>query len=339
MFPLKVKEYIQNCIDKRNNFAVFRFPGEDVFHIAGENGYIFKINEFGAKSNGAKDVLDYDSKRLTLEAGTRSEDLKMAVSTVINRHKKLGGGKTVVSCVFRGNSDRENLIERINEFFELNKENFCFIMQATPGQIWVSATPELLLSLKEGKASTIALAGTRRVGEKNTAWDDKNKNEQQIVTDHIVREWRTLGLNVNVGEPRTRRSCHIEHICTDISADVPRDINADQLIDAIYPTPAILGYPVDFAKKNISELETHKRNFFAGYVTVCSPDGSLTAYVILRCACIDVLNDYDMNIYCGCGITEESDYESEKKEYLDKSHVLRTVLGKDFMVPFDEIKE
>lgn len=326
MFTRHVKDTVRQGIDCGERFAVFRFPGDDVFHIAGEAGYTFLVHEFGGKFSEAVDIRDFRQDRQPPEKCIEIAEHEKNVREVIRRHKELGYGKTVLSYVQGGFTDSENIIERLERFFNLNRENFCFVMQAIPGQLWVSATPELLLEYKNGTARTIALAGTRPHGESPEFWDDKNRNEQKIVTDYIVSQWRSIGLDVRTGEPHTVKSCNLEHICTDISAEVGTTHTVADLIDAIYPTPAVLGYPVDFAKKNIADFENHKRNFYSGYVVVNSPDGVVRAYVILRCACIDVDSRFSLNIYAGGGITAESDAVAEVVEVHNKACVLSSVL-------------
>src|SRR5690606_13008722 len=54
--------------------------------------------------------------------------------------------------------------------------------------IWLGATPEKLLSVKDNVLQTMAYAGTQKFqNQTNVVWGEKEKQEQQFVTDFIVK--------------------------------------------------------------------------------------------------------------------------------------------------------
>ena len=60
--------------------------------------------------------------------------------------------------------------------------------------MWLGATPETLLSMNGNQLKTMALAGTQAFeGSEDVVWKEKEKEEQQIVTDFIVQRLGSVG--------------------------------------------------------------------------------------------------------------------------------------------------
>lgn len=67
---------------------------------------------------------------------------------------------------------------------------------------WMGATPEQLVKANGNVFSTTALAGTQKAAsEVEISWQQKEKDEQQYVTDFIVKRLRKIAVSVDVTEP------------------------------------------------------------------------------------------------------------------------------------------
>ena len=146
---------------------------------------------------------------------------------------------------------------------------------------WCGATPELLLRAQQHDVDTVSLAGTRREGSQ-AAWTDKERQEQQVVTDHILDTLQQLGAEDLVQDgPRDKQYGALVHLETRISARYPGDLHA--MAKALHPTPAVCGRPVEAAAAFIRTHERHPRSYYAGFLGWSSPLGC-AYYVNLRCA-------------------------------------------------------
>ncbi len=212
--------------------------------------------------------------------------------------------------------------------------------------LWLGATPETLIKIEGNHFSIMALAGTQDYkGTTDVVWKDKEKKEQQIVTDFIIDHLKPSVENLKVSETETVKAGSLLHLRTMITAQLkPEKSNLKQLIFDLHPTPAVCGLPKLAAKKFILEHENYNRDFYTGFLgelnfeTVISPRSSKNnienraynmtkkstqLYVNLRCM---QLQGNNANIFIGGGITETSNPEAEWEETVSKSQIIKSIL-------------
>lgn len=196
---------------------------------------------------------------------------------------------------------------------------FCF---GTPHTgCWIGASPELLLKGTEGNISTMSLAGTRTAG-KEGKWDEKNIEEQRIVTDYITKLFENNDFLPQVEEPQIKHAGRVEHICTMINGKPTAEFSTMQfqgLLKDLSPTPALCGFPKNKALKIIEKCENFNRDFYGGF---CGPFHSISDFifhVVLRCA---QFKSNRLAIYCGGGITLKSKEEEEWEETVLKASTI-----------------
>ena len=212
--------------------------------------------------------------------------------------------------------------------------------------LWLGATPETLLKTEGNRLSTMALAGTQKYeGTLNVVWQDKEREEQQIVTDFIVDSIQSSDNTIEVSKTETIRAGNLLHLKTNIKIDFkPETLNLKQLLFNLHPTPAICGFPKDKAKQFILKNEMYNREFYSGFLgelnlkekTNRNPrrrniENSAYStlktvsnlYVNLRCM---QLKENNAIIYVGGGITKDSNPEAEWEETVHKSIVMKSVL-------------
>jgi isochorismate synthase len=197
---------------------------------------------------------------------------------------------------------------------------FCFCC-GTPEAAFLGASPELLIRRSGAGASTVALAGSTRRSSDPAVDDhlgeqllrsDKNRREQRIVTERIVRKLRPHAVWVEAApEPEVIRVANIQHLATPVIAQLAEPHSAVELTGMLHPTPAVGGEPWPGAAATITELERMDRGWYAGPVgwMDATEDGEFC--VALRSA---LLRDREARLFAGVGVVAGSDPAAELEE-------------------------
>ena len=195
---------------------------------------------------------------------------------------------------------------------------------------WTGATPEQFLQSSENTIKTVSFAGTQPYSEREEyIWQEKEKQEQQFVTDFILDNLKNHSVNISFSEPYTFRAGSIVHLKTDIEAMINTQNDFRNIIEKLHPTPAVCGLPKAKAMQFIIENEEYDRTFYTGFLGELNIDFSTfrnnksDLFVNLRC--MNVQNSL-VNIYVGCGITKDSIPKNEFIETVNKSKTMKKVL-------------
>lgn len=220
-----------------------------------------------------------------------------------------------------------NFTTLVKSLFSKYQEAFKYIWYHPQSGIWIGATPELLLSTKEGGFSTMALAGTKPIDiENKIVWSEKEKIEHEYVVDAITQ---TIGKALSVykvSKTYTHQAGSLAHLRTDITGILNKNKNTfTTILNALHPTPAVCGTPREHAKKYILENEGYARSFYTGYLgNLSCYKGTSSLYVNLRCAKIE---NNQATLYVGGGITKDSIPENEWEETQNKMQTMLAVLS------------
>ncbi len=190
--------------------------------------------------------------------------------------------------------------------------------------LWMGATPEQLVKINQNQFETVALAGTQLYSE-NVIWATKEIEEQQFVTNFIVAKVQDKVTNLKVSETKTVKAGNLAHLKSIISGELTTEFQANDLIKTLHPTPAVCGLPKEKALDFILKNEGYNRKYYAGFLGEYDKNNQTDLFVNLRC--LEVEND-EVNIYVGCGITKDSHPEEEFTETENKSMTMRNVLVK-----------
>lgn len=207
---------------------------------------------------------------------------------------------------------------------------FCYCFYHPDSGTWMGATPEQLLKAEGKTIHTVALAGTQLYKDNVEAeWHDKEKQEQQIVTDYIVSALKDLVVHMKTSESHTFRAGNLVHIKTDIKAKINEHATLEKVIKKLHPTPAVCGLPTDEARRFLIGNEGYDRECYSGFLGEINMNfadniaGKTDLFVNLRCMKIE---DENARLFIGCGITAESDPEKEFIETVNKSMTMKRVL-------------
>lgn len=348
-----IDEAVRVCMRARVPFAIYRSKGSENVYLFADDNTSEKISDntfFVSPWNGERAIILDD--RLSLdclrdmpasdcrqddacpdfEPSTPREYYLESLGALISR-LKAEGGKTVISRIITKNAEID-IPAAAKICFERRKDATCCICTDADGEIWLIASPELLLNVDwaSRKATTMSLAGTKPV-ESETPWDKKNIEEHDIVTSYIAERMRHLGTEVSVSDVFTRDSATVSHLCCMIQAGLCDGITGNMAAAYLSPTPAVCGVPVEKARRNISDIEKHLRGLYAGYFGVETPGKDFTAWVTLRCA---RLRKNGFCIYSGSGITAESNPEDEWNETAIKARPLVNILDRKSVSNYEQ---
>lgn len=208
---------------------------------------------------------------------------------------------------------------------------FIFLIFLPGRAIWAGASPELFLRRSSTYLETMALAGTLPINGKGDIplWTDKERKEQQIVTDYIMETLHTSGTDpAEVSVPHTVFAGQVAHLQTSIRIPYPGvHQKISRLISVLHPTPAICGYPKQAALEIIRQTETYNREYYTGFLGPWNTRYPSQLYINLRSMQF-LPSSGQAVLYAGGGITADSDPEKEWTETGMKLNTLLSVLKK-----------
>jgi menaquinone-specific isochorismate synthase len=190
---------------------------------------------------------------------------------------------------------------------------------------FIGASPELLFENDSVEIRTMAVAGTAGAGTvpDDILEDPKERDEHQLVLDDLITQLSPLGEVVR-GVTRLWRIGILSHLRTDLRLRTTQNIDFDELVRRLHPTPAVATAPRTVWREWISRLDTAQRGSFAAPFGVMLPDGTAKCLVAIR----QVHWDAKMT-YCGagCGLVSASCLEREIDELRLKLTATRGNLG------------
>jgi len=195
----------------------------------------------------------------------------------------------------------------------------------------MSSSPERLLEIKRGKASTRPIAGTRARGI--DVDDDKLLREELIKhpkerAEHIMLidlERNDLGRickagTVEVNELMVIESYeHVHHIVSNVRGILKDDVSPGKAIKAVFPGGTITGCPKVRCMQIIAELEDKPREAYTGSMGYLNHDGDLDLNILIRTM---HLQGNRLSFRAGGGIVYDSNPENEVLETRAKARGL-----------------
>ena len=199
----------------------------------------------------------------------------------------------------------------------------------------ISSSPERLLSVRDGQASTRPIAGTRP--RSLDASTDKDLSAELFAhpkerAEHVMLidlERNDLGRvceagTVEVNELMVLESyAHVHHIVSNVQGRLRAEVTPGQAIAAVFPGGTITGCPKVRCMEIISELEQGPRGAYTGSFGYLNLDGSLDLNILIRTM---VKDDDKVTFRAGSGIVADSDPAAELDETRAKAEgMLRAI--------------
>lgn len=232
----------------------------------------------------------------------------------------------------------EKIVLSREEFVPLSKFNiidvFISLLSAYPAAfvygfyhpqvgIWLGATPENFLSMRDTRFMTVSLAGTRQfLKNQYVTWGDKERHEQQLVTNFILDQLKPHTTNLASTMASTFHAGNLFHLRSEITGNF-HSTNLNAVIKLLHPTPATCGLPRETAKEFILQNENYNRDYYTGFLGPVYSEHRTDLYVNLRC--MQIVDD-QARIFVGGGITRNSIPEDEWKETMAKAETMKRIL-------------
>lgn len=194
--------------------------------------------------------------------------------------------------------------------------------------LWMGATPERLIALKQHQFKTMALAGTQVFkDDERPIWGVKEIEEHQYVVDYIVSQIQNTSNQISlkefsVSKTYTSKAGGLLHLRADITGTLYH-ANLRQLIRTLHPTPAICGLPKKRSFDFIMDHEGYDRSFYTGFLGELNVEETTELFVNLRCM---RFKDSQVHIYVGGGITPQSNPLAEWEETEAKTQTIKSIL-------------
>ncbi|SER16078.1 isochorismate synthase [Microlunatus flavus] len=188
----------------------------------------------------------------------------------------------------------------------------------------VGATPEMLVRLEAGLATSRVLAGTiQRTGDGRTdlaradalTRSSKDLEEHEYAVASVAAALEPFCSALNVPEtPYVLELPNVLHLASDVTAAVAPGVTSLSLAAALHPSAAVCGTPTDVARGLIAELEHLDRARYAGPVGWTDASGAGEWAIALRCGILDETDPRTIRLFAGCGIVAGSDPDAEWAE-------------------------
>ncbi|MGQ0575353.1 MAG: anthranilate synthase component I [Pseudonocardia sp.] len=206
----------------------------------------------------------------------------------------------------------------------------------TPAFSIVGSSPEALVTVRDGIATTHPIAGTRWRGdteeedallEKELRTDEKERAEHVMLVD--------LGRNDlgRVCDPGTvkvhsffavERYSHVMHLVSTVTGRLRADRNAYDAVVACFPAGTLSGAPKPRAMEIIEELEPTRRGLYGGIVGYLDFAGNADTAIAIRTA---LVRDGVAYVQAGGGIVADSDPAAEDTECLNKARAVLSAVA------------
>lgn len=236
---------------------------------------------------------------------------------------------------------------------------FVALVYTRQSGMWLMATPEILLKGDGCDFSTMSLAGTQKAEPSRTIadypvegveWSEKNRGEQQYVTDYIEQCVKTFTADYSLTGPYTTMAANLYHLRTDIAFRLHNTQHLGDVLESLYPTPAVCGIPKVETREFILRHEHQPRKYYSGFVGPLMMKGKTSLFVSLRCMnilkedealhCMNILEEDEREnhrphaprritceLYAGGGLLKESEMEKEWNETEAKMQTILSVLN------------
>lgn len=195
------------------------------------------------------------------------------------------------------------------------------------------ASPETLVSLRDGEVISFPLAGTCARGEneeQDAALIDALLHNEKECSEHdmlVDLARNDLGRvcrfgSVDVREHRKiKKFAHVSHIASRVSGELKQEADALDVIAATLPAGTLSGAPKKRACEIIDEIESVARGIYGGAIGYIDFAGNMDMCIGIRMA---ILKDDQVMVQSGAGIVADSD---ASQEYLETKYKARAMMN------------
>ncbi len=212
----------------------------------------------------------------------------------------------------------------------INPSPYMFYLSMDDMEI-AGASPETLVSLKDGTLSTFPIAGTCPRGK--TAEEDERLIRELLADEKELAEHNMLvdlGRNdvgrisefgsVKVSDyQKVLKFSHVSHITSTVTGKIKEGLGPLDAVAAVLPAGTLSGAPKIRACEIIDSLEGVKRGVYGGAIGYIGFNGNMDMCIAIRMACRKGGKVY---VQSGGGVVADSIPEKEHQETLNKSYAM-----------------
>ena len=200
-----------------------------------------------------------------------------------------------------------------------------FLWQRQHGAALLGASPERLLTVRQGQLRSDALAGTAPSGDGGALLASaKDRLEHELVVETILAGLARAGLRPRrPRRPQLARHGQLVHLHTPITAPLGQQ-EPLSVAAALHPTPAVAGLPRREAMGWLRSLEPFERGHYAAPIGWIDSAGDADLRVAIRSG---TLRGAQLELTAGAGLVQGSAVERELREVQLKLGVLQQQLN------------
>lgn len=214
-----------------------------------------------------------------------------------------------------------------------NPSNYLYFYDFGDYQI-IGASPESLVSVKDGLVTTNPIAGTRPRGLDEEAdkalaadllADQKEVAEHQMLVDLGRND---LGRIAQIGSVRVTKYMEVElfryvmHLTSIVKGQLLPELSPLDALKSTLPAGTVSGAPKIRAMQRIYQLEKEKRGVYAGAIGYLSASGDMDFAIAIRTMIIKNQMAY---VQAGAGIVYDSIPGNEYQETVNKAKAMTRI--------------
>jgi len=209
----------------------------------------------------------------------------------------------------------------------INPSPYMFYLKFGKTEV-AGASPEMLVQVQDGKATTRPIAGTRprgKTSEQDIALEKELLADPKELAEHLMLidlGRNDIGRIAKYGSVKPEdlfiieRYSHVMHIVSSVTGQLAQGKDALDALLSCFPAGTLSGSPKIRAMQIIDELEPTRRGLYGGAVCYLDLKGNLDSCIVIRTV---VVQDGRAHVQAGAGIVYDSVPEMEYRETLHKA--------------------
>lgn len=323
------------------SYLIFDHKKEKIFVV--EDSIYSKRSNDAVRQSLAKVISDLQRQAVNefspqdLESLTFKNHLEQAeFEEMVTKAKELIRQGDMFQCVLSQRFSSDFSGDPLDYYRNLrvtNPSNYLYFYDFEDYQI-IGASPESLVSVKDGIVTTNPIAGTRPRGksdeEDSKLADDLLQDVKETAEHRMLVDLgrNDIGKIAKNGSVRLTKYMEVEffryvmHLTSVVKAELLDDFSAMDALKSTLPAGTVSGAPKIRAMKRIYELEKEKRGIYAGAIGYLSASGDMDFAIAIRTM---ILKNNKAYVQAGAGIVYDSLPENEFYETINKAKAMTRI--------------
>ena len=324
---IKVVNYVSLEGDDERIYASYQQAVERIDNI------IFKLQTGSVDGNSCLDPGDVDDYRSELTSNHTPESFMRQVEEA---RELITAGECIQVVLSQRLARRTSAapFDIYRALRTLNPSPYMYFLDMGDFHI-IGSSPEMLVRVEDGMATTHPIAGTKPRGDTP---EEDDALAEELITDEKERAEHIMLVDLGrndigrVSEPGTvnvtklmeiERYSHVMHIVSNVTGKLREGLTAFDTLRSCFPAGTLSGAPKVRAMEIISDKEPHERGPYSGAVGYFSKIGNMDMAICIRTV---VMKDGLATVQAGGGLVYDSVPRSEYEESLAKARGMLAAL-------------